>query len=269
MEVASRLLGEDVAKLAEAIDRAARPKSLEAEGRAVRMRSTTRAGSATLHNIVGVVPGTDPVLADEWVIVGAHYDHIGVGVRGRIGTGADDNGSGTSALLEIAQALAVQPARRSVLVCGFTAEEDGLVGSKRLATALPFPERNAVAMVNLDMIGRGKKEVAMVLGLRQNPGLEDVLKRARKLGKTGIKKVQPNHDAGLFQRSDHYSFHEVGIPSLFFMEDLSLDSNQEYHTWRDTLEMVDVKKVTNTARIAFLTTWILANDDERPSPPRD
>jgi Zn-dependent M28 family amino/carboxypeptidase len=266
---ATALLGEDVEELAQKIDRAARPVKHKVEGRTVSFRTRLEDKSVRMDNVVGVVPGTDPLLASQWVIVGAHYDHIGVGPRGLVGYGADDNGSGTAALIEILEAMAAAPPRRSVLFAAFAAEEDGLIGSQKLAKELPFAKEAVVAMLNLDMIGRGEDDVAMVLGIQYNPDLERVLDRAKKLEKTGIKTIEHNSDGELFQRSDQYSFHQIGVPTVFFMEDLPLATNTQYHTWKDVVDLVDTEKIANTAKLAFNTAWILATDDERPSAPRE
>lgn len=268
-ECASDLLGQDVLALAEKMDKSVRPAKVKLSGRMIHLRSVTERGGVKIHNIVGMVRGSDPELAKEYVVVGAHYDHVGVGPRARVGPGADDNGSGTSALIEVAEAMAASPPRRSVLICAFSAEEDGLIGSRELCRNLPVKKERVVAMINLDMIGRGDAKEVVALGFVQNPDLEDVVTRARRLSKTGVKTVTKSKDAGLFKRSDHYPFHEIGIPAVFFFEAVPISKNEDYHTWRDTVDKVDLKKVTNTARLAFNTAWILANDDERPARPRE
>jgi hypothetical protein len=269
LSCASKLLGEDVGALGSKIDRSAHPTKAKHDGRTVSIRTRLEDSGVRVDNVVGVLPGHDPARAAEWVIVGAHYDHIGVSPRGLIGFGADDNGSGTAALLEIVEAMATTQPARSVLFVAFSGEEDGLVGSARFAAEMPFAKQAVVAMVNLDMIGRGERDVAMVLGTEYNPDLERVLDRARRLEKTGIKKIDTNGDQELFKRSDQYSFHQIGIPTVFFMEDLPLATNTEYHTWKDTVELLDLEKIANTAKLAFDTAWLLANDDDRPSAPRD
>lgn len=274
MEVASALLGVDAEKLAAKMDRSAKPQKVKLKGREVSFDSTTKRSTVRLDNVVGVLRGSDPELREEYVLLGAHYDHIGYGPRARIGYGADDNGSGVAAFLEVAQALAADPPRRSVIFASFTAEEDGLFGSKALAEELPVPREALVAMVNLDQIGFGPSRETSVLGTAHNPELADVLKRARKLHDTGLKKVhfdkrkELGGEIRLFERSDHYSFHSIGVPTLFFFEGLPLSDNKDYHTWRDTVRGVDLAKVTGTARLVFNTLWILANDDDRPPPPR-
>jgi Zn-dependent M28 family amino/carboxypeptidase len=266
MDCAQRLTGKDVVAVAAKMDRSARPTKLALKGRTVSFRATLEEGSITVRNVVGVLPGSDPSLADEYVLVGAHYDHIGVGPRGRIGFGADDNASGTSALLEIVGAMAAARPRRSVLFCAFSGEEKGLLGSAAIAAQPPVPTQQIVAMVNLDMVGRGETREVLLMGFKQNPDMEKVVRRASRLSRTGIRKLIEKNDVGLFQRSDHYSFHKVGIPVVFFLEG-PLAANRDYHSFRDTADKLDMEKVANIARLAFNTAWLLANDDERLPPP--
>lgn len=269
LDAASKILATDVAALAAKLDKSAKPQRMKPRGSAVlHLASAIERTSVRIDNVVGVLPGSDPDLADEYVVIGAHYDHVGVDQRGRIGFGADDNGSGTAALLEMVQALGASKPRRSILACAFSAEEDGLLGSKALADDPPVPRESLVAMLNLDMIGRGSAKEVIVLGTDQNPALGDVLKDAAKLEKPRIKAVTGK--AGhLWERSDHYSFHAVGVPTLFFFEAPTETDNPDYHTWRDTIELVDMEKVARTARIAYNTAWLLAADDDRPPSPRD
>lgn len=266
---ASALLGRDVEELARRIDRSGRPLKVKPDGRTVSFRTVIEEGEVLLQNVLGWLPGSDPALAEEVVVVGAHYDHIGVGLRGRVGYGADDNASGTAGLLEIVQALVAARPRRSVLFCAFAAEEDGMIGSRRLAQELPVSRERVVAMVNLDMIGRGDPKEVVCMGFAANPAMRRVVKRAKALARTGVRKLSEVDEPGLFRRSDHFSFHEVGIPVVFFLEGYPLEKNKDYHTWRDVPDQVDATKVAATARLAFLTAWILATDDERlPAPER-
>jgi hypothetical protein len=267
-EVAAQLTGVDLLDRARGVDKSARPPKPIQTGRTVTIRAAWEERGVSIDNIVGELRGSDPELADEYVVLGAHYDHVGVDARGRIGFGADDNASGVAAMLEIAEALASNPPRRSVLVCAFAAEEDGLVGSKALCDAPPVPAESMVAMLNMDMIGRGETKQVVVLGVTKNPGFEKLLERARKALPTKIKDIVTGQGLELFQRSDHYSFHQIGVPVLFFFEGLPIGKNEDYHTWRDTVDRVDVKKVANTSRLVFSTAWLLANQDERPPPPK-
>lgn len=267
--VAAEILGFDLEPLAAKIDRSGKPIRKETEGRTVSVASMAREGQPAVDNVVGLLAGSDPALADEYVIVGAHYDHVGVDMRGRIGYGADDNASGTAGMLEIAGALAAAQPRRSVLLCAFAGEEDGLNGSRALAQRLPVPRDAVVAMINLDMIGRGDAAEVAVLGIVQNPDLEKVLDRAKRLKSTRVKKVVVRQGEHLFTRSDHFSFHEIGIPVLFFFEGLPETQNKDYHTWRDTIDKLDLDKMERTSRLAYNAAWLLANDDDRPPAPRD
>ncbi|HIF39675.1 MAG TPA: M28 family peptidase [Planctomycetes bacterium] len=268
-ECAQALTGKDIAELAERMDRSGKPSRLRLRDRVVVMNSATEESDLLLNNIVALLPGSDPELAEEVVIVGAHYDHIGVGKRGRVGLGADDNGSGSAALLQVAAAFKGTTPRRSILFASFTAEEDGLVGSAKLAANLPIPREQVVAMVNMDMLGVGEASEVVCFGFKQNPGLEKIVTRANRLGRTGVRRITEVNDPGVFQRSDHYSFHSIGIPAVFFTEGFPIEKNKDYHTWRDTPDSIDAKKIAASARLAFLTTWILANQDDRLPSPRD
>jgi hypothetical protein len=269
MDAATRLLGQDARALAAKMDRSARPQKVRLKGVEVSVDSATTRGSVRHDNLLMWLPGTDPELSEEFVLIGAHYDHIGVGPAGRVGCGANDNASGCAALLEVAEALAQSPPRRSVLIAHFTGEEDGLVGARELAKRLPVPRERIVAMLNLDMIGFGEPDEVTVLGVRRNPKLQKVLDRAERLGRTGLKTVVTGKGEELWQRSDHFAFHEIGLPVLFFFEGLPISADRNYHTWRDTADAVDMEKITNTARLVYNTAWILANDDDRPPAPRD
>ena len=265
--VAQVLVGEDVASRIADIDKRAKPDSFEVEDVTVSMASEVRRQDVPIHNVVGVLRGSDPDLAHEYVVVGAHYDHVGVDVRGRIGFGADDNASGTSAMLEVIEALAAAHPRRSILACAFASEEDGLLGSRALCDDLPVPVESIVAMLNMDMVGRGDVDEVAVLGTRRNKTFERLLKQANKLHRTKIKKIVTGEGEMLWQRSDHYSFHQIGVPVMFFFEGLPITRNKDYHTWRDTVDLVDLDKVARTARLVYNTAWLLANDDERPPAP--
>jgi hypothetical protein len=271
-ECGGALLGTDVEALARESDKSGKPprwKDPAGAVRRVRIASATRPDDVPVANVAARVVGSDPALAAECVLIGAHYDHVGVDERGRIGRGADDNASGTAALLELAQAFAAVPPRRSVVLCAFAAEEKGLVGSQAYCDKPPFALANVVAMINMDMLGRGTATEVAVLGTERNPDLERAVERGRKLASTGVKKLVLGQGQELWQRSDQYSFHERGVPSLFFFEGLPIERNEDYHTWRDTPDKLDLTKIANTTRLVFCTAWILCNDDDRPSRSRE
>jgi len=265
---AELLTGKDILELATKADRSGSPKRSTSQPCEVEVRSSLRLQQVRIDNVVGVLPGSDPEFADEYVVVGAHYDHIGVDPGGRVGPGADDNGSGSAGLLAVAKALVKSSPKRSVVLCAFAAEEDGLLGSKAFVATPPVEKGDMVAMLNMDMIGRGGVGEVAVLGTKHNPSLGEALTRANRLGKTGIRKLVTGQGEDLWTRSDHYSFHQGGIPCLFFFEGLPISRNADYHTWRDRVDGVDVKKIENTCRLVHQTTWLLANDESRPPAPR-
>ncbi len=266
--VASKLLGEDVGELAAKIDSSG--KAIKKDRKDVRV--SIRAGIAEqpvpIDNIVGLLRGSDPGLSDEYLVLGAHYDHLGVDAWGRVGCGADDNGSGSSGLIEIAQAMALARPRRSILFAWFSAEEDGLLGSEEFAEHPPVAMNSIVTMLNVDMIGRCAEDEVYVVGTFANPKFEDVLKDAKKLKPTQLKKIHTDKAQDLWERSDQYNFHKKGVPALFFTEGAIDAENPDYHRWSDTVEKLSLKKMEKITRFMFNTAWLIANDPKRPPAPQ-
>lgn len=267
-EVAHDIAGVDVIERLAVVDSKGKPLKPELTGVTAEIAAATSERTLQIDNVVGVLKGSDPILADEYVVIGAHYDHVGVDSRGRIGFGADDNASGTAAMLEIAEALAAARPRRSILACAFAAEEDGLLGSEHFVQNASVPAAQMIAMINLDMVGYGDPSEVAVIGVPENPGFEKLLSRANKLQRTEIRKITTGQGHEIFKRSDHYPFHRQGVPVLFFFEGLPIGANPHYHTWRDTIEELDVEKIARTTRLVFNTAWLLSEDDERPPPPK-
>lgn len=225
------------------------------------------------ENIVGFIEGSDPVLKNEIVIVTAHYDHIGR--RGQdVFNGADDNGSGTSTVLEVCQAFAQAKAasqgpRRSVLFMWVSGEEKGLLGSQYYVENPIFPLENAVANINVDMVGRIDKEHAgnpnyiYVIGsdrlsseLHQiNEEMNDKYTQLE-LDYTYNDENDPNR---YYYRSDHYNFAERGIPAVFFFN----GTHPDYHQATDTVDKINFDKMVTIGRLVFHDAWELANRDKR------
>ena len=226
-------------------------------------------------NVLGYVPGSDPELADQLVVVSAHYDHLGER-GGAIYNGADDNASGTSTVLEIVEGLAAarragQGPRRSVLALLVSGEEKGLLGSKYYAENPVFPLASTVADVNIDMIGRYDEAHAdsaayiYVIGAgRIAPDLDSVV-RAVNHAYSGLDLDYtfdaPDDPNRFYYRSDHYSFASRGVPAVFFFSGVHAD----YHRPTDTPDKLDYDKMARVGRHAFLVTWVLANRDEAPA----
>ncbi len=223
-------------------------------------------------NVLGFVEGSDPDLKDEVVVVTAHYDHLGM--RGKsIYHGADDNGTGTSAVMDLAQAFVEAKKkgdgpRRSVLFMLVSGEEKGLLGSEYYAEHPVFPIANTVANVNIDMIGRIDKKhddanyIYVIGSNRLSTDLHDINEAANSaytnidLDYTYNAKNDPNR---FYYRSDHYNFAKKGIPAIFFFSGVHAD----YHRTTDTVDKILFDKMENITKLVFYTTWELANRDER------
>lgn len=218
-------------------------------------------------NVVAIFPGADPVLRDEYVVLSAHMDHVGVGraVNGdSIYNGADDDASGTSALLEVAEALASmeQPPARSILFLAVSGEEKGLLGSRYFSDNPTVPLESIVANVNMDMIGRNERDTVVVLG-KNYSSLGGVVERIsaenpRLVGLAAGDDRWPRE--GFFFRSDHFNFARKEIPAIFFFA----GTHEDYHQPSDEVERLDVDKAARVARFIFLTTHAIAADPQRP-----
>jgi hypothetical protein len=219
----------------------------------------------TVRNVVGVLPGSDETRRGEAVVIGAHYDHVGVGGHlsmtpnkvGQIHNGADDNASGTSAIIEMARVAATMRQRfaRSLVFVAFAGEERGLLGSAHYAATAPLPITNTVAMLNLDMVGRAKGQVD-VSGLEASPSLENDLKEAsRAVAGLSIKREGPGEG-----RSDDSSFIDRRIPAINFFTGFHSD----YHRPSDDWEQVDVPGTSKVAALALELAAQLAARSTRP-----
>ncbi len=268
LAAASRLLGQDVGELASRIDGSGKPLQLERRGVRVRLAARTAVQAVPIDDIVGLVRGSDAALAGEYLMLSAHYDHIGVDSWGRIGCGADDNGSGSAGLIELAEAMALAKPRRSILVAWFSAEEDGLDGSKAFCARPPVALNSIAALLNVDMIGRLEENEVTVIGAHVNKSLEGVLKEAKKLKPTQIKKVFTDKGLDLWERSDHFTFHQQGVPALFFTEGSIDADNPDYHVYSDTVDKLSTAKMARIIRFMFNTAWLIANQPERPPAPQ-
>ncbi|MBL7954967.1 MAG: M28 family peptidase [Flavobacteriales bacterium] len=225
----------------------------------------------TTENVLAYIEGTDK--KDELVVLTAHYDHVGV-EDGVVYNGADDDGTGTVAMIEIAEAFAMAKAagqgpRRSVLVMPVSGEEKGLLGSRYYSEHPVFPLANTVADLNIDMIGRRDSAHAdsepyiYVIGSdRLSTGLHEANEKANSLYSkltldyTFNAESDPNR---FYYRSDHYNFARKGIPSLFYFSGI----HEDYHQPGDDVEKIDIGLLHQRILLAFHTAWILANQEER------
>jgi len=217
-------------------------------------------------NTIGWIPGSDPALRNEYVVFSAHMDHVGVGrpVDGdSIYNGADDDASGTAAVLELAEAFAARerPPRRSVVFLTVSGEEKGLLGSRWYVEQPVFPLDRTVANVNIDMIGRNWRDtvVAIGRGLSSLGETLDAVAAARSdLGLTVVDDPWP--EERFFLRSDHYNFARGGVPALFFFSGV----HEDYHRPGDESGKLDYAKTARIARLIYHLGVEVAEADSRP-----
>jgi hypothetical protein len=233
----------------------------------------THVGGLRAKNVIGLLPGRDPVLRNETVIIGAHYDHLGLGgfgsldpdSTGRVHNGADDNASGAAMLIRIADRLAHSPPARTVLFIAFGGEELGLLGSAHYVDEPIYPLSGTLAMINLDMVGRLRDNRLIVYGARtakEFPALLDSL----------------NWHAGFdlkaqgdgYGPSDQSSFFAAGKPVLHVFTDL----HEDYHRTTDDWQKINVEGFDRVANLTLGIVTALANrrgrltpDDAPPPPP--
>ncbi len=227
---------------------------------------------ASAPNVVGILEGSDPVLKREYVIYSAHMDHIGTPGDGMgctpqgadsICNGADDDGSGTVAVLELAEAFATSAARpkRSVVFMTVSGEERGLWGSAYFTDHPTLPLASVVADLNTDMVGRNAPDTISVIG-REHSDLGAVVDRVARahpeLHLHPVGDLWPQE--GLFFRSDHFNFAKHGVPILFFTSGLHPD----YHRVTDAPAALDADKVARYARLAYYVGMDVANAPGRP-----
>jgi hypothetical protein len=218
-------------------------------------------------NVVAVLPGGDPELANEYVVFSAHFDHDGVGTPTEAGdsiyNGADDNASGTAAVMEIAEAFALlEPRpRRSLMFVLVSAEEKGLVGSEHFVNDPPVPVTQMVANINMDMVGRNAPDTVVAIGQDYSslgPTVQRVRESHPELGLVVAPDLWPEEQ--LFFRSDHFSFAAKEIPAIFFTTGL----HDDYHKPTDEAQHIDNDKIMRISRLLFRTALDIANAPDRP-----
>ena len=214
------------------------------------------------RNVVALVEGTDPALKNEYIVICGHHDGRGID-DGEIISGADDNGTATVALMEIAQALMTERPKRSVILAWFTGEEQGMNGSHYFINNCPVPVEKISACLNMDMIGRNDPDSLFLVGSDLlSKGLDESINRVNK--KYGINfgfdymYSDLAHPQRVYFRSDHYPFIRFGIPGVWFFSGFTPD----YHTSRDVTEFVDYKKFFKTTKLVYLTAFDIGNKKE-------
>jgi Zn-dependent M28 family amino/carboxypeptidase len=248
----------------------------------ITMSVTNNSEIVPTQNVVAVWEGSDPALKAEYVALGAHYDHVGrcaPAGEDTICNGADDDGSGTTALLGMAEALAKAPTRpkRSILFVWHCGEEKGLWGSRYFTEYPTVPLNQIVTQLNIDMIGRSKKEgdtnprnreltgpdgVYVIGSTMMSTELGELVNSVNKsfLNLTyDTKYDNPNDPNRFFFRSDHYNYARKGIPIIFFFD----GTHEDYHRPGDSAEKIDYVKMEKITRTIYMTLWEIANRPTR------
>lgn len=240
-----------------------------------------KAEPASTQNVVAVLEGSDSTLKNEYVAIGAHYDHVGIGnpVNGdAIYNGADDDGSGTVAVLAMAEAFAHGPRpKRSILFIWHAGEEKGLWGSRYFTDYPTVPLNQIVADLNIDMIGRTKTENDKPAN-QPLPKPGEIFLIGPKMMSTELMEISEavnksyfnlrfdykyddiKHPDNFFFRSDHYNYARKGIPIIFYMD----GEHEDYHRPSDTADKIDYQNMEKVARTIYATAWELANRANRP-----
>ncbi len=242
-----------------------------------------KAEAVTTRNIVAKLEGSDPVLKNEYVTIGAHYDHVGIGAPDATGdtiyNGADDDGSGTTAVMAIAEAFAKGPRpKRSMLFVWHAGEEHGLWGSEYLTDNPPIPINQIITQLNIDMIGRAKAagdtnpanqalpdpgEIFVIGSKMMSTELGELSERVNKSLlnlKLNYKYDDPNDPERYFYRSDHFNYARKGVPIIFYMD----GNHADYHRPSDSIEKIDFQQMEKVARTIYATAWELGNLANRP-----
>jgi len=232
------------------------------------------------ENVLGFLEGSDPKLKEEILVVTGHYDHIGLTTSGtdKVNNGADDDGSGTTGVLMIAEAFAKakkagKGPKRSILFMTVVGEEKGLLGSEWYSEHPIFPLKNTIADLNTDMIGRtgfehqGKPDSANYIYVIGSDKLSTELKQiSESVNKTYTKMVldykydDPSDTERIYYRSDHYNFAKHNIPIIFYFDGL----NEDYHKPSDEISKINFPLLAKRAQLTYYTAWELANRATRP-----
>ncbi|MEO0480624.1 MAG: M28 family peptidase [Planctomycetota bacterium] len=220
--------------------------------------------SVPTKNVIGFLPGTDESLSDEIVVIGAHFDHVGLGkfgsreardsdVKDEIHNGADDNASGSAGLLELAQALSEAPTRRGILFIAFSAEELGLLGSVHYCENPVRPHEQTIAMFNFDMIGRSEDDYLFLGGTGTSPLWSELIEEHIEPSGLNLELGRGGHAP-----TDSSSFYDVDLPVLFFHTNLHVD----YHRVSDHPEFINYGSEAQILRAAYRLIRTVADRDE-------
>jgi hypothetical protein len=271
--------GLDLAAAQKALDESLKPQSRPLAGLSAALTIAAEEEQIETVNVLGLLPGNDPELANEYVLVGAHMDHVGLGLhagsrggseaRGQVHNGADDNASGTAGTIEAARLLAADPEglRRSIVFATWSGEEWGLLGSQHYVEHPALPLAHCVAVINMDMIGRSKDGYVSIEGVGTSPGFKDLVVDTQLALGLGLDVSLADRPA---DNSDQASFFAKDIPVLNFFTGL----HDDYHMPTDDVDKINADAGAKIATLAGRVAQKLAVADARPvftplAPPAD
>lgn len=230
------------------------------------IKTDVKLNKQTTQNVYGILEGNDPILKNEYIVIGAHYDHLGMGGTGSgsrmpdtiaVHNGADDNASGVAGIIELAQKLSSikNELKRSVIFVAFSAEELGLLGSKYFAANLPVKSNQIKTMINMDMIGRLQPNDPYILisGTGTSAESEDLLNLLTKKSKIPLRYSPEGYGA-----SDHASFYAINIPVF----SLTTGAHEDYHTPFDDTDRINFEGQKEVLDFAFLLAKELINREK-------
>jgi hypothetical protein len=257
--------GQGLADRARAIDQALVPQSAALTRTTVRLQVDLERDHGGTANVIGVLPGTDPALRQESIVLGAHYDHLGRGGEGSLAPdqvgavhpGADDNASGTAAIMGLARAFAAAGgAPRTLIFIAFSGEEMGLLGSSHYLNHRAGASDRIVLMVNLDMVGWLREGKLYVGGVDSGTGLRRIVTDAAQgLGVTLELRGDP------FAPSDHVAFYGAGTPVLFFFT----GAHSDYHRPTDTWDKLNSKGMATVGELVARVIAAIASQPNAPA----
>jgi hypothetical protein len=262
--VATEILGitqKELAEMFATIKRGEQVPNKEQPGKKIDISLKTTKGRDSTYNVVAWLEGTDEQLKEEYVLFGSHHDHIGTR-ENKVYNGADDNGSGTVAMLELAQALQIQRPKRSVVFVWHTAEEKGLWGSRYFVEHSPVPVEKMSAELNMDMICRNDPDHLYIIGSNKLSSELDAIINAVNDKHIGMnldyKYEDPKHPDNFFFRSDQYPYIQYGIPAVWYF----CGTTEDYHQETDTIDRADFTKMERVTRFVYLTAMAIGNRAE-------
>ncbi len=278
-DVASKILNTSIEKLSKAVSADAKPGALKkVKAGEVTFKTSQEWSTVKTGNVLGYLEGSDK--KDEVLVITAHYDHIGKRSSGEgdlINNGADDDGSGTVTVLQLAKVFAQAKKdghgpRRSILFMTVTGEEEGLLGSEYYSEHPVFPLENTVVDLNIDMIGRRDPQHADSQPYVYMIGSDKLSTELHELSESVNKKYtnlifdymynDENHPDRLYYRSDHWNFAKKNIPIIFYFDGI----HEDYHRPSDQIEKIEFDLLVKRAQCVFYTAWEIANRDQRIRP---